>query len=304
MQRIGSLAAHVLRARWIATVIAGTLALTGCKDGAETRGGSGFIEADEVLVSAEIGGRIVHLRVAEGATVAAGDTLAVIDTTRIDLEIAAAVAIRQTTVDNLEAARLAVVKSREAQDYAQQERDRVSRLLQDGSGTKRQLDQLEFELTQAKTNRRIAEANVAVIASQITKIDADLDRLRRSRQDCFPMAPSAGLVLEKLAEHGELVSPGKGLLKLADLDTVTVKVYLPTGLLAEIKVGDQATVSTETGDADYTGVVSWTSPSAEFTPKNVQTEKSRANLVYAVKVTVPNSDGRLKIGMPVFVTFR
>jgi len=79
-------------------------------------------------------------------------------------------------------------------------------------------------------------------------------------------------------------------------------VYLSAGNFANITVGDKATVDTEAGGKTYQGHVVWTSEEAEFTPKNVQTEESRANLVYAVKVRVENTDGSLKIGMPVYVT--
>jgi HlyD family secretion protein len=81
-----------------------------------------------------------------------------------------------------------------------------------------------------------------------------------------------------------------------------VKVYLPAPEFAKVKIGDKAVIDTESGDEKYDGWVIWTAESAEFTPKNVQTKKSRTNLVYAVKVRVPNDDGTLKIGMPVYVT--
>jgi HlyD family secretion protein len=83
---------------------------------------------------------------------------------------------------------------------------------------------------------------------------------------------------------------------------VWVKVYLAAGDFAHIKLGDKAKVSTESGGGEFEGTVIWTSEEAEFTPKNVQTEQSRADLVYAAKVSIPNPEGTLKVGMPVFVT--
>ncbi|MEW5995642.1 MAG: HlyD family efflux transporter periplasmic adaptor subunit, partial [Candidatus Zixiibacteriota bacterium] len=135
------------------------------------------------------------------------------------------------------------------------------------------------------------------------RLDADIDRLDRRLQDCYPIAPITGIVTDKYVETGELLTPGRPMAKISRLDTLWVKVYLPAADFARAKVGDPVVVDTESGGRQYAGAVVWTSEEAEFTPKNVQTRKSRANLVYAVKVRVPNSDGLLKIGMPVFVSF-
>lgn len=291
-----------MRSAIIVMVSVGAALLSGCGNGDGQAGGSAFIEANDVLVSAEAAGRIIEQRFEEGAIVRQGDTLAVIDPSKIELEMAAAEANRQTLVANQEAAQLLVTKGRETEAYAKSERDRVARLLKSGSATQKQMDQLEHEVTLAVNGRQSAVANVEVISAQIGKLDADIARLRRQMQDVYLVAPIAGVMTEDYVDQGELVTPGKAIAKIAHLDTVWAKVYLPSGLFASVKVGDQATVSTESGETSYTGTVIWTSSEAEFTPKNIQTEKSRANLVYAVKVSIPNGDGRLKIGMPVFIT--
>jgi HlyD family secretion protein len=278
------------------------LILAGCNGNQKAAGGSGFVEANEVLISAETSGRILVRNFDDGTAVKAGETLAVIDPSRLELDIASMTATRQSNVATLETSRLAVTKAKESEDYAKSERDRIARLLKAGSATQKQLDDLEYQTTQATVARKSAEAGVTVVQAQIEKIDADLNRLIRQLKDCYPIAPTSGTVTEKFVEVGEVVAPGKSLVKIANLDTVSAKVYLPAGLFSSIKVGEKATVSTESGGTTYTGDVTWTSPEAEFTPKNVQTEKSRANLVYAVKVRIPNPDNRLKIGMPVFIS--
>jgi HlyD family secretion protein len=118
----------------------------------------------------------------------------------------------------------------------------------------------------------------------------------------MPISPLAGTIVDKFVEAGELITTGKQLIKVARLDTVWVKIYLPPSDLTRIKLGGTAKVDTEDGQtAVINGTVSWISDAAEFTPKNVQTKESRADLVYAVKVSIPNSEMRLKIGMPVAV---
>lgn len=289
--------------RYLLILTAGLAALVaGCKNGQNWTGGSGFVEATDAVISAESSGRITALRFDEGTAVQAGDTLVQIDPSRLELQLVSLAATREATVANLQAARLLGDQAREKERYANNERDRVNRLLASGSSTQKQLDQLEFELTQATLARKTAEANVVVIQSQIARIDADANVLKRQLADCYPTAPLSGTVVEKYVESGELLNPGKAIAKVARLDTVWVKVYLNSGDFSSVKIGDRAKVGTEAGGTNYDGVVTWTSAEAEFTPKNVQTEKSRANLVYAVKVQMANSDGRLKIGMPVFVT--
>lgn len=283
--------------------LAGTAALlTGCGNGVTEAGGSAFIEANDVLVSSEAAGRILQQKFEEGSIVKQGDTLVTIDPSKIELEISAAEANRQTMLANLETAKLAVSKARETESYAKSERDRIARLLKSGSATQKQMDQMEHEATLAINARQTASANVEVIDAQILKLDADIARLNRQMQDAYVVAPTSGILTEDYVDQGEFVSPGKAIAKIAQLDTVWAKVYLPAAQFASVKVGDKANVSTEAGATTYAATVIWTASEAEFTPKNVQTEKSRANLVFAVKVLIPNSDGQLKIGMPVFVT--
>jgi HlyD family secretion protein len=110
-------------------------------------------------------------------------------------------------------------------------------------------------------------------------------------------------VVTRYVESGELVAIGKPLVKVARLDTVWVKVYLPPSDLTRIKLGGRAEIDPEDGRSrPLAGSISWISSEAEFTPKNVQTKEARADLVYAVKITIPNPDQTLKIGMPVLVT--
>jgi len=106
-------------------------------------------------------------------------------------------------------------------------------------------------------------------------------------------------VLIKYAEPGEVVSFGKPLYKIADLNTMELRVYISETQLSDIEIGQEVIVKVDVKDTmkDYKGKVSWISSVAEFTPKIIQTKEERVNLVYAVKILVEN-DGGLKIGMP------
>jgi HlyD family secretion protein len=245
---------------------------------------------------------VLERRCDEGASIVAGDRLAVIDPSHLELQLASAEAGRGVVEANLATARLAVENAARAEQYAVTEFERAQRLLEASTASQRQFDEAAFQRDQAKIARRTAEANVAALKAQLAQTEAEIARLRRLHQDGYPLAPVTGIVTETYVEIGELLAPGRPLVKLAQLDTVWVKVYLTAGDFAGVTIGQRATVSTETGGDEHTGAVIWTSPEAEFTPKNVQTAQSRADLVYAVKVSIPNPERRLKVGMPVFVT--
>jgi len=293
-----------MRNAWPVLFIAAAAILAGCSDDTVVPGGSGLLEATEVTISAETSGRVLTASFSEGAAVNPGDTLLVIDTTRVDLELASAQANRRAIEANLKTARGQTDQARQNETYLVSERNRVEGLLGSGTATRRQFDQITHEAEQATLAHRTAEAAAAAIEAQLERIDADIARIERTRRDCFPTSPVTGTVLEKYVEKGELLTPGRAIAKIAALDSLWVKVYLSTAALADVKLGDLATVDTESGERTYQGRVVWTSDQAEFTPKNVQTAKSRANLVYAVKVRIPNRDRTLKAGMPVYVKIK
>jgi HlyD family secretion protein len=117
------------------------------------------------------------------------------------------------------------------------------------------------------------------------------------------MVPSpprfAGEVIETYAEAGEMAAPGSPLCTIADLSTVKLRIYVNEKLLGKVKLNDAVSVGVDSHPGErFDGVITWISPVAEFTPKNVQTRDSRADLVYATQVTLKNPNGVFKIGMP------
>lgn len=291
-----------MRTMYVIAIIGIMIMLTGCENGDGTASGSGLIETTETVVSAEASGRIVQHHVVEGAHVKPGDTLVVIDPSRMDLELAAAKAGLEVLRTELSTARTGVRQAESAEQYARTEFKRVEKLFNSGTASDRQYDQAVFNRDQAVIASETARSRVSSLEAQITKSEADIARLERQHADFFLKAPVGGVIVEKFVDPGELLAPGGPVARIADLDTVWVKVYLPAPRFAEVKLGDHAKVDTETGEAPRDGTVIWTSEEAEFTPKNIQTEEARADLVYAVKVSIPNTDHTLKVGMPVFVT--
>ena len=113
-----------------------------------------------------------------------------------------------------------------------------------------------------------------------------------------------GILLTKYKEQGEMAAPGQPLYKMANMQALILRAYVSGNQLSSVKTGENIRVrfDGEEGFEETAGVVSWVSPRAEFTPKIIQTKEERVNLVYAIKVVVPN-DGSLKIGMPGEIIF-
>jgi HlyD family secretion protein len=289
----------------LCSALAVTLFLSlGCDRGEQAIGGSGFIEATSVVVSAEASGRLEMLRVGEGDAIVAGATIGVIDSTTIKLQLEKAHAQRQSAESAIEIARIAIEQAAHDAELSRKEFDRVASLIAKGSANQQQYDQTENRYKQSELARRFAQVTYQARQTDLARIDAEIALLERQLEDCYPTAPVSGIVINKLTEPGELLAPGKPIVEIAKIDTVWVKIYLPAHDLAAVRIRGTVSVDLEDGrSAPLQGEVVWISDEAEFTPKNVQTAEARADLVYAIKVNIANPQGVLKIGMPVMVRF-
>ena len=148
-----------------------------------------------------------------------------------------------------------------------------------------------FRLGQDREEVEAARARVAAV-------DAQLAVLEKMRTDATVVAPVDGIVAQTLADAGEVVAPGMPLFVLVDMDRAWANLFVPEPLIPRLVIGQSADVLTDAGDT-LSGTVTYISPQAEFTPRNVQTADERSKLVYRIKVTVDNSAGVLKQGMPV-----
>ncbi len=226
-------------------------------DEAETLGGSGMVEADEVAVSAVISGRILTVGSEEGSDVTSGTVLFTLDAALLDLQVEQA----QAGVKAAEAA-LAKVKA--------------------DKGTQAEIDQ---------ATARVTQANAALEATKVQQSYATIS------------APSDGVLTQITASVGENASPGKTLATVADLSNLHVSIYIPETQIGQVKLGDKATIVTDSSTKTFEGEVVFIASEAEFTPSNIETKEQRVKLVYEVRLNVTNAEDVLKPGMPVDVTF-
>ena len=163
-------------------------------------------------------------------------------------------------------------------------------------------------LQAAETGRREAakmKIDLEALRARQEQARAALDVAEDDLAESSLRAPFAGFVTVKDVEEGEYVQVGSPVLSLARLDEVWVKTYIPETSLGRVKLGREAVVLSDSYPGkEYLGRVTYISPEAEFTPKNVQTQEERIKLVYRIKVTLDNPDQELKAGMPVDVVLR
>lgn len=148
-----------------------------------------------------------------------------------------------------------------------------------------------------EAQRAQAQAALAAAGANLKALDIELARTDLT-------APAGGVILQRLAHEGELAAPGAPLFTLADLDEVTLTVYVPEAELGKVALGQTADVTVDSYSQGFPGEVSYIASQAEFTPKNVQTQEERVHMVFAVKIHLDNPDQLLKPGMPADAIFR
>lgn len=267
----------------------------------------GQIDATDVTVSAESSGRILSLDIEEGDRLTAGQMLGAIDSAQIWLQKKEL----QERKDGAKA-RIVDIESQIAPSMAQLENlrkdhERFAALLSKDAGTRKQLEDNESQIAvlegQIAAQRQTYGQNNDATMSEIGMYDVQIAQREDQLSKCRIMSPINGTVLTKYAEAGETVVSGKALFKIADMDRLFVRAYFTTAQLASLAVGDKVTVIPDDGTnspKEYEGTVTWISDEAEFTPKNIQTRDERADMVYAVKVSIEN-DGNLRLGMYAYV---
>lgn len=292
-------------------------ALPACNSGDDEFDASGSFEADEVVVSAQLAGELLSFNVEEGDTLHPGQVVATIDAESLSLQkqqVQATIqSLSQKTADVVPQVRLLqnqLAVQREQLDYLLHERARTERLVKADAATGKQLDDLNSQIEVARKQIGVTQRQIEVhrsnTATQNRTVLSERDPLQKQVAYMEEQLSKAsvintvnGVVTTTYAETGEVTGPGKALYKIADLSVMTLRAYVTGTQLPAIRLNQPVKVFIDKGAKDYrtyNGTITWISDKAEFTPKTIQTKEERANLVYAIKVRVPN-DGYLKMGM-------
>ncbi|HXS36831.1 MAG TPA: efflux RND transporter periplasmic adaptor subunit [Flavipsychrobacter sp.] len=276
---------------------------TACTKEKNTFDASGTFESTEVIVSSQAQGQIMQFDIQEGQNLAAGTQVGYIDSTQLYWKkqqlIASGQAIAVTEPDVSQ--QVAAIRQQIAN--AETEKRRTQNLVSAGAVPQKQLDDINEQIRvlqkQLDAQQSTVTKNAKGIQGQVKPVSAQIQEVNDQLKNCKIVNPITGTVLVKYAEQNEITAPGKPLYSIADLKTMTLRAYITGSQLSEVKLGQNVKVYIDKGANDYrelSGQVTWISDQAEFTPKTIQTKDERADLVYAVKISVQN-DGYVKIGM-------
>lgn len=284
---------------------------------------SGTVEAREIDLAFQVGGRIATLRVDEGDSVQIEQEVATLDAHDFELTLSNAIAQTEaaqaalaalragTRIQELRVAEAQLAKAQADLDYIRVEFKRIADLVAKKLAAQDQLDQARQRQNVALAGVEQALQNLALLregprredidqaAATLRARQATAETARRQLEYTRLQSPVAGMVSVRLAEAGEIVSPGKAILRIAELSQPWVRAYLNEKDLTRVRLGQAAQIRIDGLPGKvFEGRLTFISPTAEFTPKTVETHALRVDMVYRVKVQVDNPNGVLKLGQP------
>lgn len=266
----------------------------------------GHMEAIDVVVGSQSTGQLESFAPAEGIKLPAGEIVAVVDASTLELQLQQTTAQRTASASRVEEVARHIGVLQTQAEIAQRGYERIRRLYDQQAATAQQLDQAERDYRTLVAQIGAAAAQRETANREVASADARVAQIRDQIAKSRVANPLAGTVLATYAKKGEFVQTGQPLYKIASLDTLELRAYVAESQLAQIKLGQLVTISVDVSSDDrrsLPGTVVWISSQAEFTPTPIETRDQRSNLVYAIKVRVANRDGLLKIGMPADVQF-
>jgi HlyD family secretion protein len=284
---------------------------------------TGTIEATESSIGAQVPGRIIKMNYEEGSLIRNGDTLAEIDHRTLQQQVNEAQAaltmakqqydllVRGARSEDLRVAEESVKQAEANFNLARLAVDRTRKLLDDHSVSQSQMDAAQAQYDVASAQLKSAQQSLEKMqhyarpeeirsaAAQVEQAQAALDYATISLEHSYVISPGNGTVLQKLVEVGDFANVGTPIYTVSDLKMMKMTVYVSEVDLAKIRLGDSARVILDgMPDHPFGGRVIYISPTAEFTPKNVETKEDRIKLVFAVKIGIENQENYLKAGLP------
>ncbi|TYB76306.1 HlyD family secretion protein [Bizionia myxarmorum] len=282
-----------------------TLSLVSCGNSNDKADGYGNFEATEITISAENNGKIMAFNVQEGDVLKKDAFIGYIDTIPLSLKREQLLVSKDVVGSKSQGVLSQIAVLNAKLKVANTNKTRTESLIKDNAGTQKNLDDVLGEMAVIKQQIRSVEIQNAPVVNELKNIDVQIKQIADQIEKCKITNPINGTVLTKYSEAGEITAFGKPLYKIADLNTMELRVFVSETQLANLKIGQEVQVKIDNQDTmtDYSGIITWIASQAEFTPKIIQTKDERVALVYALKVSVKN-DGSLKIGMPAEMWFQ
>ena len=278
------------------------LLLTACGSNDKPDASGSFESMTEITVSSEANGKIKSFDITEGDNLKVGQFLGYIDTTQLHLSKLQLLKSRTSVKSNRPDVNKQVAFLKEQLKKQEYEKARITRLVNDGAAPQKQLDDINSAITvlrsQIDAQLSTLHNSVNSVDAQSSSIDIQIAAIDDMIEKSKIVSPIDGVVISKYSEANEFSAVGKPLYKVADLNRMCLRAYFTSEYLAKIQLGQTVNVTLRYGDDSdfqYEGKIVWISSKNEFTPQSIQTNDTRSDLVYAVKIEVIN-DGKIKIG--------
>ena len=279
------------------------LSIMSCKEKSNNYDASGSFEAVETIIAAETTGKILQFNIEEGQQLDSGQLVGFIDSAQLALTRVQLMQNKKAILSGRPEANTQVEALKTELSNAIRDRDRTEKLVKGGVASQRQLDDENAKIATLQAKINVQESSLRTTTSSLNEqgnaVETQMNEINDQLKKCVIINPVKGTVLTKYAEQYEMAVLGKPLYKIADISTIILRAYITGDQLQQVKIGQKVKVFTDDGKGGYKereGLITWVNDKAEFTPKSIQTKNERANLVYAIKVSVKN-DGYVKIGM-------
>ncbi|MGO9431367.1 HlyD family secretion protein [Rhodoblastus sp.] len=249
--------------------------------------GNGRIEAKLVDIAAKEPLRVKEIRVDEGALVHPGEVLVVMDTATLEAELTKARLNVAATRQKEAVSQATIVRTKAAIELANIEVKRSSALVAERAGSQRELDVRKMALKSTSASLQEEEAKLRTTQEEVKVAQADIATIQTRIDDATLRSPVDGRVLYRLAEVGEVLGAGGKALTLVNLGDVYMEIFLPAEQAAPLEAGAEARIAVDGAPFVVPAEVSFVSPEAQFTPKQVETKSEREKLMFRVKLRVP-----------------
>ncbi|MCP4580044.1 MAG: efflux RND transporter periplasmic adaptor subunit [candidate division Zixibacteria bacterium] len=246
---------------------------------------SGIVEAKQSDLAFRIPGQINSIHYDEGDFIDSGTVVAELDKSELE-------AVVDQVIKNFEAVRAGIVQLEISRETMARNLAKIESLIPTGAATRTQYDDMFDQKRQVEAQLEAARKNLEAV-----KASVNLAKIRLAYTTLA--STTSGTVLIRAFEPGEVVNAGMPVLTLADLDNMSITVYLPEKYLGKVKLGHDVKIMIDSHpDNTFSGKIKYISDKAEFTPKNIQTRAERVKQVFEIKVSSGSHGGILKPGLP------
>lgn len=250
--------------------------------------GNGRLEAKLVDIAPKESLRVKEIFFVEGDLVKPGDICVIMDTNTLQAQLEEAKLGVAATQEKEAGARATIIRSKAQIQLAKVEVARSKNLVAQRAGSQRELDVRNTELKTTSAALQEEEAKLRTIQQEINVAKAKVVTIQTRIDDATLRSPVLGRVLYKLAEVGEVLAAGGKAMTLVNLEDIYMEIFLPSADAAKVKLGAEARIAFDVlPGRGIPGYVSFVSPEAQFTPKQVETRSEREKLMFRVKIKIP-----------------